>query len=309
MSEVERRALRGLELRTNGGAPKITGYAAVFNMMSEDLGFFREIIMPGAFDRALREGHDVRALWNHNPDVVLGRTKSGTLALSVDEKGLLVSITPPDTQAARDVVESIKRGDVDGMSFGFRTLGDNWRTEEGEQIRELTDVELVDVSPVAFPAYPQTQVSARALERAREGRSVPKNVSTKLADRSEAWTVPTLADFTGESWGNLSDDEKRRIAGHYAYAEEMPPTAFGSLHLPHHRASDGAVVFRGVAAAAGRLDQTTSIPAGELATVKAHLSAHYEAFGEVAPWNRSADPPEVWTPPVEDLRLRYRERE
>ncbi len=164
--EIERRALPAAEIRAADGERKIVGYAAVFNSQSEDLGGFREIIMPGAFDRALREAQDVRALWNHNPDIVLGRTKSGTLALSIDEKGLRCEISPPDTQAANDVLASIRRGDVDGMSFGFRTLTDNWRMQEGEPIRELVDLELLDVSPVAYPAYPATQVSARALHQA-----------------------------------------------------------------------------------------------------------------------------------------------
>ena len=139
----------------------------MFNSESEDLGGFREIILPGAFDRALREAHDVRALWNHNADVVLGRTKSGTLRLSVDEHGLRSEIDMPETRAAEDALASIRRGDVDGMSFGFRVLTDNWRSQDGVQIRELTDLELLDVSPVAYPAYPATQVSTRALERAK----------------------------------------------------------------------------------------------------------------------------------------------
>lgn len=173
LPEIERRALKGAEVRAAEGERKIVGYAAVFNSLSEDLGGFREVILPGAFDRALREGHDVRALWNHNPDVVLGRTKSGTLKLSVDEKGLRSEIDPPETRAAEDVLTSIRRGDVDGMSFAFRVLTDNWRTEGGEQLRELADLELLDVSPVAYPAYPATQVSARALERAKEPVATP----------------------------------------------------------------------------------------------------------------------------------------
>lgn len=162
--EVERRAFREVRAAEDS---KIEGYAAVFNSLSEELFGFREIIMPGAFDRALKEKHDVRALVDHDPGKILGRTKSGTLALSVDEKGLRAKIDPPDTQAGRDVLASIKRGDLDGMSFAFRTIKDQWRTEEGEQIRELVDVELLDVSVVAYPAYQGTQVSARALEHVK----------------------------------------------------------------------------------------------------------------------------------------------
>lgn len=168
--EIERRALVGVEVRAaDGAAPVITGYAAVFNSLSEDLGF-REMLMPGAFDRAMSEGHDVRALVNHDPNQILGRTKSGTLKLSVDEKGLRAEITPPDTQIARDALTSIKRGDMDGMSFAFRTITDEWRMQDGEEIRQLTDLELVDVSVVAFPAYAATSVSARAIEHAKAAK-------------------------------------------------------------------------------------------------------------------------------------------
>lgn len=166
--EIERRAMP--ELRLKGTAPEartIEGYAAVFNSMSEELWGFREIIMPGAFDRALSEEHDVRALVNHDPNMILGRTKSGTLRLSVDERGLRAEIDPPDTQVAKDTLASIVRGDLDGMSFAFRTLTDDFRTQDGEVIREIRDLELVDVSVVAYPAYSSTEVSARAMEQAK----------------------------------------------------------------------------------------------------------------------------------------------
>lgn len=172
--EVERRTY-GVELRakdTATGGSTIEGYAAVFNSKSEDLGF-REIIMPGAFDRALEESHDVRALWNHNSDMVLARTKSGTLRLTVDERGLKIEADMPDTQAGRDALTLIRRGDVDQMSFAFRTLTDEWRMEDGETIRELRDLELLDVSPVAYPAYAETQVSARAREQAKGTQPPP----------------------------------------------------------------------------------------------------------------------------------------
>lgn len=174
MNEIERRTITGVEVRAEDGKPtKIVGYAAVFNSLSEELYGFREMVMPGAFDRALKEKHDVRALVNHDENQILGRTKAGTLTLSVDKRGLKAEIEPPDTQAARDAVTSVKRGDLDGMSFAFRTLTDAWRTQDGEQIRELLDLELVDVSVVAFPAYPATTVSARALEQAKAAAAPP----------------------------------------------------------------------------------------------------------------------------------------
>jgi len=161
--EVERRAYPfALEVRGDEDSPKIVGYAAVFDQPSTDLGGFTEIIRSSAFDKTLKDGADVRALWNHNPDYVLGRTKSGTLSLSTDEKGLRIEIDPPDTTWARDLMQTIKRGDVDQMSFGFRTIRDKWtQDEDGTTIRELIEVQLFDVSPVTFSAYPQTEVQVR----------------------------------------------------------------------------------------------------------------------------------------------------
>ena len=154
--------------RDADGKPQIVGHAAVFDSLSEDLGGFREKIAPGAFKRALKEQQDVRALFNHDPNVVLGRTKNGTLRLEEDDDGLLSEIDPPDTQVARDLMVSMERGDVDQMSFGFVTKKDEWEETEGGDIRTLLDVDLYDVSPVTFPAYPDTDVAVRSHEAWRK---------------------------------------------------------------------------------------------------------------------------------------------
>jgi HK97 family phage prohead protease len=138
------------------------GYAIVFNVRSEDLGGFREIILPEAVTRTLREGLDVRALVDHDSSKVLGRTSAGTLTLSVDRHGLKVNIEPPKTSVARDLVESVRRGDISGMSFSFRTLDDSWRMEDGFPIRDVIDMRIREVSVVTFPAYSATEISARA---------------------------------------------------------------------------------------------------------------------------------------------------
>lgn len=167
MSNIERRMLP-VEIRVerrDGEPPKIIGHAAVFNQLSEDLGGFREQIAPGAFVEAIGKD-DVRALWNHNPDHVLGRNMAKTLLLSEDSRGLAIEIVPPDTQMARDLMISMERGDVSQMSFGFsvRPNGQNWgKDEEGRVVRTLTNVRLYDVSPVTFPAYPQTDVAVRCM--------------------------------------------------------------------------------------------------------------------------------------------------
>lgn len=162
--EIEKRELSIAELRVqDDDGPKIRGYAAVFNRLSEDLGGFREQIAPGAFAKAVTK-NDIRALVNHNPDLVLGRNKSGTLRLSEDEHGLAIEIDPPDTQTARDTMELLKRGDMTQMSFAFTVNKDTWTEEKGKvPIRTLEDVNLFDVSVVTYPAYPQTSVKVRSL--------------------------------------------------------------------------------------------------------------------------------------------------
>lgn len=142
----------------------LAGYAAVFDSLSVVLyGMFREKISRGAFASSL--GGDVRALWNHDTNLPLGRTKAGTLRLEEDAHGLRVEITPPDTQAGRDAIVSVQRGDVDQMSFAFDVLEDEWDQDDaGMLIRTLRKVALYEVSPVTFPAYPQTSVAARGGE-------------------------------------------------------------------------------------------------------------------------------------------------
>ena len=145
-----------------GEERRLEGYAAVFNTPSDDLGGFTEEIAPGAFQDSLGTD-DVRCLWNHNPDYVLGRNRSGTLSLREDEHGLFFSVKLPDTQWAKDLHESVRRGDVDQCSFGFIVLDDEWYTVNGKQRRTLKRVQLLDVSAVTYPAYTATSISARNL--------------------------------------------------------------------------------------------------------------------------------------------------
>ena len=174
LPDVERRFVHMNELRVErragaDGPATIRGYAAVFNSRSEDLGGWVETIAPGAFAEAIRTS-DTRALWNHNPDFVLGRTKSRTLTLKEDDRGLHVECTPPDAQWARDLVTSIDRGDIDQMSFGFRIAkgGQVWTNEGDKFLRTITRIAvLYDVSPVTFPAYPDTEVAVRSLAEFR----------------------------------------------------------------------------------------------------------------------------------------------
>jgi HK97 family phage prohead protease len=157
--------IRAVEGIPGGESLKITGYAAVYNELSSDLGGFREKIKRGFFTPAIGRD-DVRALFNHDSNMVLGRTKNGTLVLEEDKNGLKVDITPPDTSYARDLVNLIKRGDVNQMSFQFvlEEGGDSWdSTDLNNVVRTLHTIrELWDVSPVTFPAYPQTKAGMRS---------------------------------------------------------------------------------------------------------------------------------------------------
>lgn len=133
-----------------------------------------------------------------------------------------------------------------------------------------------------------------APESAEKGVS-PRDVSDETAPEDTAWSAPALGDFTAESWDDISDAEKRRIAGHYAWAVAMPPATFGDLKLPHHRASDGNVVWRGVAAAMGVLmggRGGADIPSADRRKVYDHLSRHYRQWEKEPPEFRDA-PAEV----------------
>lgn len=163
------------------GKQVITGYAAVFYDRANPAGTqyplwegVVERIMPGAFDVVLKNGGDTRATFNHSANVLLGRSTKGTLRLSVDAVGLLYECDPPDTQAARDLIQNLDREDVDGSSFMFSVRGDGGRvvwaeegvgTESYLEVREIHSIsELLDVGPVTYPAYSGTTAGTRDRE-------------------------------------------------------------------------------------------------------------------------------------------------
>ncbi len=187
----------------------LTGYAAKFGVKSEDLGGFRETIKPGAFKRALSENQDVRALFNHDSSQVLGRSTAGTLELSEDSTGLKYRVKLPNTSYANDLHESVKRGDITQSSFGFRTQKQSWSEDTADSsatLRTLEDVDLFDVSPVTYPAYPDATVSAgRSLEmRAAFPDGIPADIEEH---RSKQKTVDGEALTSGDFLliGNPSD--------------------------------------------------------------------------------------------------------
>jgi len=179
--KIERRYfdVKDVELRIEGEdegeEEKIVGYAAVFNKWGEGYGI-KEKISPGAFEKSL-ESSDVRALFNHNPDMPLGRESAGNLRLREDKKGLYMELKPIDTTYSRDLKEAIRTNVITQMSFAFETEDEEWHID-GKEIpeRTLKEVKLFDVSPVTFPFYTDTSVALRSLEKYKEKLSASGDV-------------------------------------------------------------------------------------------------------------------------------------
>ncbi len=149
-------------VRAENGDLYLEGHFAVFNSPYFLWENGIEYIMPGAFTKTLIDNPDVRALYNHNVDLILGRTKSGTLVLSEDETGLFARIKiNPDDSEAMNAYERIKRGDIDQCSFGFDIVDEDYEYTDGKSIWKIKEVRLYEVSPCVFPAYEETSVSAR----------------------------------------------------------------------------------------------------------------------------------------------------
>lgn len=190
MIEIERRAFVGdvtIETREDGKR-MLRGHAAVFNQLSEDLGGFREQILPGAFLEAIAQD-DVRLLINHE-GLPLGRNRSGTLTLAEDIRGLAIESaldeTDPDVQR---LLPKLARNDVNQMSFSFsvRPDGQDWATgDEGVTVRTLKLLRLYDVSIVTFPAYPQTDVAVRELRAWQQGIKPPAPLRLMRALQEQA---------------------------------------------------------------------------------------------------------------------------
>lgn len=195
MTDIERRIHNAgpIEIRkaADGDKPSpvtLRGYAAKFDVLSEPMYGFREQIASGAFSGCLED--DVRALFNHDANHVLGRTLSGTLRIAQDNTGLYYEVDLPDTQAARDLVVSIERGDVSQSSFAFRVApnGDTWdENEDGIIIRTITKfARLYDVSPVTYPAYQDATVGMRSLEAWKASRDAAGHAIQKAKRAAES---------------------------------------------------------------------------------------------------------------------------
>ena len=222
--DAEKRTMGTIEVReAEGDEMVLEGYAAVFNSET-DLGAFREVIKPGAFDDVM--DNDVRALINHDPNLVLGRTTNGTLKLEQDERGLKYRVELGKQQYARDFYESVKRGDISQSSFAFTIDKQSWNEER--TLRSVDKVrQLLDVSPVTYPAYSAATVQARDLppepEQVAEVSAPEQNteiqnlqpttmnlnemkaVRAKHADRFEE--LVNVAETENRDWTNNEQEE------------------------------------------------------------------------------------------------------
>jgi HK97 family phage prohead protease len=213
--------LTSCEMREQDGKIVFQGHASVFDRLSEDLGGFRERVQRGAFRKVLDSNPDVRFLFNHDANLIMGRTTNGTLELREDPKGLRVYAELAPTTAAKDLRILVQRGDVDGMSIGFSVNPaeggrDVWAEEDGELVRTVVAFsELFDVGPVVFPAFPQTDASIRSRVLGVELVSATGDVQAD-ALRSLAWRV-----HRGEQVATA--DERSRIDAAFAAIDSVSP--------------------------------------------------------------------------------------
>jgi HK97 family phage prohead protease len=204
--------LNNLRAIDKSDGPMLTGYAAVFDKLSEEMWGFREKIDAGAFKETIKDD-DIRFLFNHSADFVLGRNKAGTLELEEDKQGLAFKNTMPETTWARDLRESIRRGDINQCSFQFDVLEDSWHEDKKKETvtRTLHKVRLYDVSIVTFPAYPQTSVDLRAL--LNEGGVDPDHLTKVLMARKAGLSIsPEDQTWMAEARGLIFDTTEGRGA-------------------------------------------------------------------------------------------------
>jgi HK97 family phage prohead protease len=201
---LEFRISKHAQIRAHADGKGITGYAAVFNSLSEDLGGFFEELDPKCFDDCLASNPDCRCLFNHDPNIIFGRTRSKTLSLGTDTRGLRFDCSMPETQAARDFMISCSRKDIDQCSFGFvvRAGGEDWREDKRgdgsvRTIRRITACDVFDVSPVTYAAYPATAVEINS----QAGDSM----------RSFAVEIPVVGGSRGRSEVSAEEIERMRM--------------------------------------------------------------------------------------------------
>lgn len=193
MTKIEKRGgLLGVETRADDEKRTLAGYAAVFNSEADIGGWWKETIEPGAFTGALTA--DVRALVNHDTGRVIGRSKSGTLRLSQDSKGLRVEIDVPNTTDGNDLWELVERGDISGMSIGFMVTRQEWDETVDPPRRTIKEIDLFEVSAVAFPAFTDTEIGKRSLDEHRSAiAAAPIKDEPQITDPAAAQVTRAAA--------------------------------------------------------------------------------------------------------------------
>jgi HK97 family phage prohead protease len=243
------------------GPTVIEGYAALYGARTVIWGWFEEEIVEGFFAPAIRDKHDCRSLFNHDANFPLGRTKSGTLVLRDDSKGLWTETKTPDSPIACSIVESIRRGDVDGMSFAFTIHRQEWIfAEEGSgamDLRRLLEIEkLYDVGPVTYPAYEQTSIKIREEDRKRyeEARArwqernrtiqiaVPDGLTGFLCEARSAqglWVAEDLVKRIDEEAKVIDEQEKttEEVVPEAPATQSEPPKATEGQTAPEGEGS------------------------------------------------------------------------
>lgn len=200
---MEHRTMRmeGMKIREEDGKRRLEGYFSVFDQPYEVVPGWVETIAPGAFDRALRSGRDVKVLWNHDTNIVLGSTENRTAELREDARGLFggVEINEND-QDAKNVYARVDRRDVTGCSFGFEIsrMEESWDEDGTYRTRIMEVFPLYEVSPCTFPAYTQTSVTARAKETLEAAK---KKLAQAKEEKQKEWRANMLARLKGEKNG------------------------------------------------------------------------------------------------------------
>lgn len=225
MTDAERRftAVR-VEVRAASDTNTIGGYAARFNLPSQNLGGFREFIAPGAFNRAASRnwpgtGVGVFARYNHDDNMILGNTDSGTLRLTVDDEGLRYDVDVPKARA--DVYELVQRGDVRSSSFAFVTDDDDWSTDDsGFPVRTLQQVQLIDVAPVNTPAYLDTSVGLRSLAVKFDA---PYEEVRALAEKNELVRFFKRSDVVDPAAAKVAEEAERSAQAALMRVKNAPP--------------------------------------------------------------------------------------
>lgn len=203
---MERRTVKieNMMVREENGVRRLTGHFAVFNQEYEVMPGWVETIAPGAFARALSSGQDVKVLWNHNHDIVLGSTANKTAYLKEDERGLFGdSVINEQDQDAKNAYARVERGDVDGCSFGFdiSKMEESWDEDGTYRTRILEAYPLYEVSPCTFPAYTQTNISARNKEHLESARA---KLEQAKQEKRQQWREKMLGRLKGVKNGTES---------------------------------------------------------------------------------------------------------